>query len=170
MRLRFRELVPGDASFAFALNSDPEVIRFTGDSPFDSEEAARSFLEGYRDYRLNGYGRWGVELLNTGELIGWCGLKYHPDTGDTDLGYRFFRRHWNQGYATESALSCLAWGFGERQLMEIIARAHRDNRASVRVLEKLRFDYLRMVEEDGEPWNVYRMSARFFTSGGNAPL
>ena len=41
-RLALREFEPGDAASFVELNSDPEVLRYTGDKPFESVEAARS--------------------------------------------------------------------------------------------------------------------------------
>ena len=156
-RLFLRELTPEDASFAFELNSDPEVVRFTGDGPFESQEEARAFLENYSDYRMNGFGRWGVELKETGELIGWCGLKRDRETGEVDLGYRFFRRHWNNGFATEAGKACLdiAPSLG---INEVIARADKANPASWKVMEKLGFTYMEDFEEDGEIWVLYRIN------------
>jgi [ribosomal protein S5]-alanine N-acetyltransferase len=46
-RLRLRELTEADAPFFYALNAEPEAIRYTGDAPFGSEEAARQFLREY---------------------------------------------------------------------------------------------------------------------------
>ena len=43
-RLRFRESFPYDAEAMFALNSDPEVIHYTGDAAFESVAAAEEFL------------------------------------------------------------------------------------------------------------------------------
>ncbi len=43
-RLLLREMTPVDAEQAYLLNLDPEVIRYTGDEPFDSIETARRFL------------------------------------------------------------------------------------------------------------------------------
>lgn len=155
-RLFLRELTPEDASFAFDLNNDPEVVRYTGDGPFDSIEEARTFLENYSDYQRNGFGRWGVELKETGKLIGWCGLKRDRDTGEVDLGYRFFRHCWNMGYASEAGQACLeiAPSFG---ITEIIARADKANPASWRVMEKLGFSYVEDFEEDGATWVLYRI-------------
>lgn len=136
-RLRFRELNTGDAQFAFDLNSDPLVIQYTGDPPFENIEAAKTFLDNYTEvYRKNKYGRWGVELKETGELLGWCGLKFHPEENVTDVGYRFFRKHWGKGYATEAAAATIQFGFSEFHLHRIVAHARKENVASLRVLEK----------------------------------
>lgn len=155
-RLTLRELTPDDAQFAFDLNNDPEVVRYTGDGPFESLEEARTFLENYSDYQRNGFGRWGVELKETGQLIGWCGLKRDRETGEVDLGYRFFRQSWNNGYATEAGQACLkvAPSF---EISEIIARADKANPASWRIMEKLGFSYVEDFEEEGATWVLYRI-------------
>jgi RimJ/RimL family protein N-acetyltransferase len=155
-RLFLRELTPDDAAFAFELNSDPEVIRYTGDGPFDSVEAARTFLENYTDYERNGFGRWGAELKATGGLIGWCGLKRDRDTGEVDLGYRFFRRHWNNGYASEAAIACLKTGFSHFAVDRIVGRAAKENVYSWRILEKIGMSFVEEYEEDGEQWKLYK--------------
>lgn len=139
-RLVLREMIPADAGEAFALNADPEVVRYTGDGPFASVEEARAFLTHYPDYRVHGMGRWAVLRKADGKWLGWCGLKRHSN-GDVDLGYRLLREHWGQGYATEAGKACLEVGFGHFALETIIGRVARENIASIRVLEKLGMSY-----------------------------
>jgi len=135
-RLLLREFELSDSQAMFDLNNDPEVLRWTGDPPFDSVTHASEFLEKYSDYNTNGYGRWAVIEKETGNFIGWCGLKLN-EQNLIDLGYRFFQKDWGKGYATESARACLGYGFLALGMKEIIGRVARDNPASVRVLEKI---------------------------------
>jgi ribosomal-protein-alanine N-acetyltransferase len=135
-RLRLREIVPEDAAAMFDLNSDPEVVQYTGDAPFENVEAARIFLENYAAYKKYNRGRWICELKSSGEIIGWCGLKFYEDSKLTDVGYRLFKKHWGKGYATEAAKACIAYGFSFFKLDKIVAHARKDNKASLRVLEK----------------------------------
>lgn len=150
-RLGLRPLTPNDSLDFFELNNDPEVIRYTGDPPFSDLEEARSFLENYDQYERYGYGRWAVILKKTGEFIGWCGLKFMPDLDETDLGFRFFRKHWNKGYATESAMACIEYGFGKLGLKRIVGRAMEANKASVKVLEKTGFHFLKKIDFEEHP-------------------
>ena len=154
-RLILRELTPDDAQFAFDLNSDYEVLKYTGDEPFDSVEDARTFLENYSDYQRNGFGRWGVVLKETGKLIGWCGLKRDRETQEVDLGYRFFQESWNKGYATEASVACLEIGKNNFGLEHIVARARKENPASYKVMEKLGFSFEKDFLEDDETWVLY---------------
>jgi len=157
-RLTLRELTPNDAQFAFDLNSDPEVIKYTGDDAFLSVDAARTFLENYSDYKRNGFGRWGVVLKSTGEIIGWCGLKRDRETQEVDLGYRFFRKEWNKGYATEASIACLAIGFDQLNMERIVARANKENPSSYRVMEKLSFTFESDYLDEGENWVLYSIT------------
>lgn len=153
-RLVLREFLPEDAHSMYLLNLDPEVIRYTGDPPFTSEEDAANFLSKYKDYSENGFGRWAVIRSSDDAFIGWCGLKRHAD-GMVDIGFRFFQTEWGKGYATESAKATLEYGFGELGLQEIIGRAAKANVASIRVLEKLGMEYWKDAPCDGIEEAVY---------------
>lgn len=133
-RLLLREFTLDDAAALFELNADPEVIRYTGDPPFESIDAARTFLEHYDAYRLTGMGRWMVTRLSDGAVLGWCGLKSEPN--EVDLGYRLHRRFWGHGYASEAAMACLEHGFHRLDLESIIGRVVAENTASRNVLLK----------------------------------
>ncbi|WP_299602019.1 GNAT family N-acetyltransferase [uncultured Aquimarina sp.] len=137
-RLILREFILDDAQDFFDLNSDPEVLKFTGDQAFANVEDTITFLKNYQkqQYRSVGYGRWAVLLKPTNQFIGWCGLKKNEEDL-VDLGFRFYKDQWNKGYATEAAKATLTYGFHELQLHEIIGRAAHENSASIRVLEKI---------------------------------
>ena len=66
--------------------------------------------------------------------IGWCGLK--KNHWGIDLGFRFFSEYWGNGIATEAAFSTLKWAKAEG-LSKIIGRTLSENKASIRVLEKM---------------------------------
>ncbi len=135
-RLILREFTLDDAYKIWELNSDQEVIKYTGDPPFESVEKAREFLLNYKDYKKNGCGRWAVITKSSDSFIGWCGLKLN-EQNLIDIGFRFFRREWNKGYATEAAYACLEYGFMDLNLKEIIGRVATENISSIKVLEKL---------------------------------
>lgn len=135
-RLLLREFLLADSENLYLLNSDPDVIRYTGDDAFQSEEDARRFLERYDKYRRYGYGRWTVILKETNEYAGWCGLSYMTESMETDLGFRLLKRFWNKGIATEAAKASIAYGFETLGLKKIVGRAMVENMASRRVLEK----------------------------------
>ena len=135
-RLILREFKLSDARALFKLNSDPEVVKYTGDKAFKSIDEAKQFLSNYTDYQINGYGRWAMITKLDHEFIGWCGLKLNEES-QIDLGFRIFRNHWNKGFASEAAKACLDYGFNHYGFKKIIGRVVSDNIASIKVLEKL---------------------------------
>lgn len=153
-RLTLREFELSDAEKMWELNSDPDVIKFTGDPPFDSIEKAGEFIKNYKDYSENGYGRWAVIAKDKNDFVGWCGLKLNEDNF-VDIGFRFFKKDWNKGYATESAKACLDYGFSDLNLNEIIGRASSENTASIRVLKKLSMDFWKNDDCKGIENSVY---------------
>jgi ribosomal-protein-alanine N-acetyltransferase len=154
-RLLLRPLEKGDAGMMYALNEDMEVLQYTGDTQFESVAAVEEFLEQYDQYEKYGTGRMVVILKGTGEILGWCGLKYHPDTKEYDIGYRFFKKHWRKGYATESAAASMEYGLRTLGLNQIVGHARKENAASIRIFEKINMAFLEQYMEDGNDWVKY---------------
>lgn len=163
-RLILRELTVSDSEQFFRLNSNPEVLKYTGDSPFLSSSEAEVFLKNYSDYKTNGFGRWAVMAKESNEFLGWCGLKLNEENL-IDLGFRFFQKEWGKGYATESAIASLEYGFCHLNINEIIGRAAIENRASVRVLEKLKMNFWKHDNCKGIKNSVYyKMNKKAYTT------
>lgn len=139
-RLILRPFTEADAPAFHVLVSDPVVLRYTGESPITSVEEALDILRTrpLRDYAVHGFGRMACVLQETNELIGFCGLKRLEElNNEIDIGYRFVRRYWGLGLASESAAALYAHGKTELQLTRIIGLVMPENTGSVRVLEKL---------------------------------
>ncbi|HMJ46454.1 MAG TPA: GNAT family N-acetyltransferase [Ferruginibacter sp.] len=141
LRLYLREFREEDATGMYLLNNDEDVIRFTEDRPFVSLEEAASLIRNYDQYSKYHCGRLTVLLKNTGEYAGWCGLKYDEDANETNLGFRFMKSLWNNGYATEAAIACIDYGFSKLKTGRITGRVLRENTASVKVLQKAGLQY-----------------------------
>jgi [ribosomal protein S5]-alanine N-acetyltransferase len=135
------------------------VVRYTGDAPFSSVEDAFNFLINYDHYNLYGFGRWAVIHKSDSEFAGWCGLKYTPERDEHDIGFRFFKKHWNKGFATESAKACLDYGFRRLGLKTIVGRAMKANTASINVLQKTGMTYWKEEDCGHATGVVYRKDA-----------
>jgi len=153
-----RNLTPDDAADFYTLNLDPEVLKFTGDQPFENVQAAKDFLTNYDQYEKYGVGRLAVIDQSTSKFMGWCGLKYSKDQEEYDIGFRFFSRYWNQGFATETAKACLDFGFRELGLQKIVGRARKENRGSIRVLEKIGMTFKATFDFDGNEGVMYEQT------------
>ena len=150
-RLTHREFCVDDVSTFFLLNSDPDVMRYTGEPPFHSVEDAKAAIVNYPDFETVGYGRWACVYKETQTVIGFCGLKYLADIDEVDVGYRFFPSFWGQGLATEASLACLDFGFRVIGLQRIVAFVMPENAASIRVLEKTGMTFEAAIDYDGIP-------------------
>jgi len=146
-----------DVEDCYQMNLDTAVSKYTGDGGVVSKQEIRRRItdDVLGDYKIYGYGRLAVTLKSTGRFMGFAGLKYLTDLEEVDLGYRFMSKYWGKGYATEAATACLALGFDKLGLTKIIAMVLPENKASIRVLEKLGFSFEKEIMENGELTFVY---------------
>lgn len=156
-RLYLREFISDDAIHFFKMNADPDVIQYTGDLPFDNLKSAQEFITNYDAYTKTGIGRWAVIRKSDQEFLGWCGLKYHTKERVVDIGYRFYKCYWGQGYATESAIATISYAFNTLKYPFLVAHAHIDNQASHSVIKKCHMHYVKDFDYDGLPAKLYRL-------------
>ena len=103
----------------------------------------------------HGFGLWAVELRETGAVIGAAGLGHLEDGPEVEVGYRFLKRHWGNGYATEAARVSIDFGLDELGLNEIVAVTLSTNLASRRVMEKCGLAFVGVVDVYGNPHVKY---------------
>ncbi len=156
-RLLLREFTEEDYLFAWKMNTDHVVMRYTGEPVPENPESVRSFLRNYSDYEKYGFGRWGCVFKENKELIGFNGLKFFPETKEVDLGYRFIKDYWGRGLATESSQAVVTYGFEKLGLKKIIAFVMPENKASIRVLQKTGFVFDEKMLEQGEELLKYHL-------------
>jgi len=81
-------------------------------------------------------------------VIGGCGLDGHGD-GLWEIGYWVGKPWWGQGFITEAASTVLNWGRDERGITKFVSGHFTDNPASGRVLTKLGFEPVGVVDHFG---------------------
>jgi ribosomal-protein-alanine N-acetyltransferase len=60
--------------------------------------------------------------LDTGELIGYCGLRpYKPSGKKYEMGILIKKNYWNRGYSVEAALAVIRYAFSILKASELIA-------------------------------------------------
>lgn len=101
------------------------------------------FLEKLRDdIAVTGLGFTALELVKTGETIGFAGLArtnlapFVP-YGAVEIGWRLAPEFWGMGYVTEAAEALLAFGFQELGLAEIVSFAVWNNERSIAVMKRI---------------------------------
>lgn len=158
-RLILRKFTESDAPLLVQLNNNPEVMKYLHEPLLENEVQALHVLNTIilPQYKFN-LGRWAIHVKTTNEFIGWCGLKYLIETHEVDLGYRLMQPYWGKGYAFEAATHTVDYGFNQLQLPSIVGRAHIENIASLKILEKVGLQFIKDEVVDGCPVKTYSLS------------
>lgn len=154
-RLILRHFGRGDAEFIVRLLNEPSFIEYIGDKRVRTvEEANRYLLDGPLDsYERFGYGLNMVELKETDEPIGMCGLVRRKTLDDADIGYALLQQYWSKGYARESVEAVLNHARESLGLGRIVAIVTPENFSSIKLLEKVGLTFERMIrvsDDDAE--------------------
>ena len=139
-RLILRPFEMSDAETAFRWFGDPVVMRFTPTGADKSFEETKTRLTFFMEHQgAHGFSKWLMADRTSGIAIGDSGLLVLEEYGWIDLGFRFVQPYWGKGLATEVASAWVRAAFDEFGLSRLGAFVHPENRASVRILEKLGF-------------------------------
>ena len=132
-----------DAEFILKLVNCPAWLRYIGDRNIrDIGEAEQYLRTGFlKQYSENGYSYYVVRLKND-IPIGICGFLKKPHLENPDFGFAFLPAYVGQGYGYEAGLATLVYGVKQFDFHELDAETSASNVASIRLLEKLGFDYL----------------------------
>jgi RimJ/RimL family protein N-acetyltransferase len=146
-RLILRQFTAEDAEFILELVNEPAFIQNIGDRGVRSLSDAIRYIETgpVASYARFGFGLYLVELKESGESIGMCGLIKRDSLDDVDIGYAFLPKFWSKGYAVESALAIKEYGRDIIGLKRILGITDPANASSIRVLEKIGLKFEKMV-------------------------
>jgi RimJ/RimL family protein N-acetyltransferase len=138
-RLLLRTFRQDDLPHYAALNADLEVVRYLGGEPLSRAESDQLAVWAQERHAREGTGLLAVERRADGAFLGMCGLHclydWYPD--DIEIGWRFARAHWGQGYASEAAAAWLEHGFATLGLPRIISVTDPPNVRSVAVMHRM---------------------------------
>jgi RimJ/RimL family protein N-acetyltransferase len=172
-RLILRVPRAADAEAFDEMDTDPEVMRYIGDGrvhPRTSEQTAELIEKIRAGWENRGFGLLAVTSREAGEFLGWVTLAapaFLPEImPSVEIGWRFMRRNWGRGYATEAARPLLRYGFAVSDLDRIVSIRRVENTASGRVMEKigLRFSHETVVPGNGEKVAVYALARADYES------
>lgn len=166
-RLLLRRAQAADAMALAEIWADPQVTRHMG-GPRDFDTVRLRIEEDVRAGAVShSTGWWAVLEKASAHVIGECGLieKNVDGRDEIELVYVFAARCWGKGYATEAASALRDYAFAQLRLRRIIALIDPENRASVRVAEKIGMGFERETRRPGG--KVMRMHALHAEAAGS---
>ena len=176
-RVKLRQWLDADIGAFAEMNVDPEVMEFF--PQLLTSDQSLAFLQRQKQgIEERGWGLWAVEIDR--EFAGFTGLA-EPSfeahfTPCVEIGWRFHRRFWGQGYALEAARMALQFAFETLRLSEVVSLTARLNVRSQRLMQRLGmnhaphddFEHLKVpVGHALRPHVLYRIGRR--TSRAEVP-
>lgn len=140
-RLKLTEITFEDLDLIHDIHSVPKVDEYnTLGIPMDLNETKSVIKPDIDDQKKKARSRfcWKIQLTETNEFIGLAGMFLSNDRFKMgEFYYKFYPKYWGNGYATETAKALIRFGFTQCSLHRIEAGVATENKASVRVLEKV---------------------------------
>ncbi|MFE7267600.1 GNAT family N-acetyltransferase [Streptomyces sp. NPDC057592] len=152
-RLVLRAFIEADVDHLFALDNDPDVMRFINGGRPTSREMIQAqtlprLLHEYPCFGTRGY--WAAQEKDTGAFLGW--FEFRPldehSPAVVELGYRLNKAAWGSGYATEGSRALIRKGFMALGVGRVTANTMSVNAGSRRVMEKAGLSFLRNFTGD----------------------
>lgn len=149
-----------DSDFIFELMNTPKWIKNVGDRNINSIEDAEKYIEDKMLSQLErlGYSNYTVVTKKDNQKIGVCGLYNREELEGIDIGFAFLPQFEKKGFAFESANKIKEVAKSEFNLDKINAITIKENKSSIKLLEKLGFNFMKIVSlpNDDEELLLYQ--------------
>lgn len=137
-RLRLRAFRSNDLDAYAAMQANSEVMRYLiPGGPVSRVQTWYAMLTSFGSWALRGYGMWACEEIAGGRFIGSIGIFEPLDWPEPEIAYSLDQPFWHQGFATEAARTARDWLFGNFPFARAASFIRPENRASIRVAERL---------------------------------
>jgi RimJ/RimL family protein N-acetyltransferase len=134
-RLALTPMTGNDVPDIGVIAADEAIFRYIPDIPlpFDAGRWVRSVVANDAHCLKHV-----IRLRPAGDPIGFLQVGQRRN-GDLQIGYFLARSQWGQGFAREACLIALGFLRAQHERGPVHAAVHRDNHASIRMLEALEF-------------------------------
>lgn len=140
-RLTLRQVAIYDEHEIFILRSDRKINEYLDRELSKTVDDARNFINKVNeniDKNISLY--WGITLTERKILVGAiCLFAFSDDNSKCEIGYELMTDFQGQGIMQEAIKKVVDYAFEILQIQKIEAFSHRDNKGSMRLLEKLSF-------------------------------
>jgi RimJ/RimL family protein N-acetyltransferase len=144
-RLYLRKWVDSDFAPFVQMNKDPDVMEYFPAILNDSETLTminRINLS----FDKNNFGLFAIEHKSTGRFLGFTGFSVPQFetffTPCIEIGWRYNKESWGQGFVTEAAKACLVYGFETLGFTKIVSFTSSINKKSVDVMKRIGMKYV----------------------------
>jgi ribosomal-protein-alanine N-acetyltransferase len=161
-RLTLRELNLNDTKAIFRLRTKKEVVEFIDRKTLNNLSETRAFIERISKLTSNNKGVfWVIESKSNSQVIGTIGLRNFEDEEDyAEIGYELEPSYQQKGFMSEAFNVVVEYGFKQIELKTIEAFTHKNNKASIALLEKQKFVFEPEIKDEGFENNIsYRIKA-----------
>jgi RimJ/RimL family protein N-acetyltransferase len=156
-RFTIRQWKPEDAGALWRIMSDPRVHQYTGDVAWSLERATKYIqLMLEKDFRTLEAFHGACVLIEKMEIIGFTGLNPYLPKGP-ELEWQFGVPYWGKGYATEIGKAVIEAAFASTDIQRIYGMVNPQNKASMRVMDKIGMTCLGLRDFRGEQDMFYQI-------------
>ena len=140
-RLTLRQLVSNDEQAIFTLRSDSEINKYLNRQLSTTIDDARNFINKVNEnINKNDALYWAITLSDKNILVGTiCLFGFSDENDKCEIGYELLTNFQGQGIMKEAAGKVIDYAFNTIKVQKIEAFLHRDNRRSIKLLEKFSF-------------------------------
>lgn len=151
-RLRLEPVKLSDAAFIYELQNSPKWLRYIGDRNISSVAVAEKYIADkmLSHYKEHAYGNCVVYNKETAAPMGTCGLFNRPGLAVVDIGFAFLPQYEGKGFGSEAALALMDHAQNNLKLHKVSAIVLPENKASVRLIEKLGLEFVKPVQLPGD--------------------
>lgn len=143
-RLTLRQLMLEDDRDVFAFRSDQSVGRYLSRPLEENLEGSRIFIENINEgIRRKEWCYWGLAFTNDRIVGTICLWNLSAEDRCAEVGYELHPDYQKKGLMQEALLAVLQYGFQTMQLERVEAYLQAGNAASVRLLERNQFQFVR---------------------------
>jgi RimJ/RimL family protein N-acetyltransferase len=151
-----RRLTDADRDTTARWNADPLFTKHLAGVQ-TREQSDEAFARWERHWDEHGFGIFGIEWKETGELVGRSGPQFHRVwPHDPEVGWGLDPAWWGRGIASEAGAAGVAWALGSLGYRRLVSITTDENTASLSVMRRLGFELHTRIPSE---WGVLRVHA-----------
>lgn len=139
-RLILRTWETKDVEQCIEMNQDADVMKYFP-AILTKEQTIQFYDRVQKHFLENGFGLYVVENKQTKAFMGYTGFMIAnfeaSFTPCVEIGWRFKKQYWGNGYATEAANACIQYGFSKLGFDKIYSFTATPNIKSENVMKRI---------------------------------